>query len=227
MSFIVIEGTDGSGKGTQTKKLIDRLQSEGKQVETISFPQYGKPSAAMVEEYLHGKLGTSQEVGPYRASMLFAIDRYGAKQQIEKWLSEGKTVIADRYVGSNMAHQGGKMSNEQERQSYFSWNYTLEYETFGIPKPDINIILHMSAATSFRLIEEKQSRAYLKGKERDMHEADINHLIQAEQTYLSLAKTFDDFTVIECENENNLRTIDDIHDEIYTLVLGYMTKNMR
>lgn len=199
----MIEGTDGSGKGTQTELLVKKLQDDNRQVEQISFPQYGQRSAAMVEDYLNGKFGTAVEVGPYRASILYAIDRYAASPQIKKWLKEDRIVIANRYVASNMGHQGGKITNQKDRQEYFKWNYELEYDIFGIPKPDLNIILHVTPEISQRLVDNKEDRDYLNGKKRDIHEDDLDHLQAAEKTYLEIAKIYPEFKIIECVDKNN------------------------
>ncbi len=107
--FIVIEGLDGSGKSTQSKLLTQYLRKEGYKVEKIDFPQHGEKSAGLVDEYLNGKYGSSEEVGPYRASVFYACDRYDASFKIRKWLKEGKIVVSDRYVASNVGHQGGKI----------------------------------------------------------------------------------------------------------------------
>jgi len=119
----MIEGTDGSGKTLQTEMLLKRLEKEGKNVEQISFPQYGEPSASLVEDYLNGKFGSAKEVGSQRASILFAVDRFAAAPKIRAWIDAGKIVIANRYVASNMGHQGGKIENDEEREKYFQWNY--------------------------------------------------------------------------------------------------------
>ena len=110
--FILIEGTDGSGKTLQTKILVKRLKKLGHKVQEISFPRYGNKSSALVEDYLNGKFGSAREVGPYRASVFYALDRYAASFDIKKWLKQGKIVVCNRYVGSNLAHQGGKIENK-------------------------------------------------------------------------------------------------------------------
>ncbi|MEK7097993.1 MAG: thymidylate kinase, partial [Patescibacteria group bacterium] len=130
--FIVIDGTDGSGKTTQLGLLAERLKNLGHLVEIADFPQYNTKSAGLVEEYLSGKYGSADEVGPYRASIFYACDRYDASFKIRKWLEEGKIVISNRYVTANMGHQGGKIDGEKERKEYFDWLYNLEYETFSI-----------------------------------------------------------------------------------------------
>src|SRR4030042_2267814 len=135
--FIVFEGLDGSGKSTQSKLLVNHFKKERHKTIKIDFPQYGTRVAGLVEEYLNGKYGGSEEVGPYRAAIFYACDRYDASFKIKKWLKEGKIVIANRYVTANMGHQGGKIANPLERKNYFSWLYELEYEIFNIPKPDL------------------------------------------------------------------------------------------
>lgn len=216
--FIMLEGTDGSGKTTQTELLVDRLKKEGNQVESISFPQYGQRSAAMVEDYLNGMFGTAEDVGPYRASILYAIDRYAAAPKIRAWLGEGAIVVANRYIASNMGHQGGKIADPAERQKFFDWNYHLEYTIFNIPKPDVSIILHMPAETAQRLVDKKGAREYLHGKKRDIHEDDLGHLRRAEAAYLDMVKRFPDFQLVECTKDGALMPREAVHEEVWKAV---------
>lgn len=213
--LIVIDGTDGSGKGTQTEILIKRLQENGYNVATTDFPQYGKKSAGPIEEYLNGKYGTATEVGPYRASILYAIDRYDASFLMKQWLNEGKIIVSNRYVSANMGHQGAKITNMDERKKYLDWLYNLEYTIFEIPKPDMNLILHVDSNIAFDLISKKEDRGYLDGKKRDIHEADIDHLKKAEQVYLDIATRFSDFTLIECSPNGILYDREKISDLIW------------
>lgn len=214
--LIVIDGTDGSGKATQTQLLAQRLRDHGYQVEIADFPQYGKKSAGLVEEYLNGKYGTAEQVGPYRASLFYACDRYDASFQINDWLKQGKIVIANRYVSANMGHQGGKIADDQTRQQFFNWLYNLEYEIFRIPKPDLNIILHVDASLAQQMVDNKETRNYiLNGAKRDIHEKDINHLRQAEKIYLEIAKTFPDFYLIECCQNRQIMTREEISNLIW------------
>ncbi|PIT86694.1 MAG: dTMP kinase [Candidatus Magasanikbacteria bacterium CG10_big_fil_rev_8_21_14_0_10_43_6] len=213
--FIMLEGTDGSGKTTQTDLLVKRLQQEHIPVEQISFPQYGEKSAAMVEAYLNGTFGTAEDVGPYRASIFYAVDRYAASEKIKAWLAAGKVVIANRYVASNMAHQGGKIKDPEARKTYLDWNYQLEYRIFQIPKPDINIILHVTPDISQSLVDKKEARAYLNGKKRDIHEDDINHLKDAEQAYIDIANNYPEFTLIECVDADKLLPVEVIQEKIW------------
>lgn len=219
----MIEGTDGSGKSLQTNFLVERLKKEGKDVEQISFPRYGERSATMVEDYLiHGKFGSPKEVGPYRASIFYAIDRYAATPQISAWLNEGKIVIANRYVASNMGHQGGKIYDEKEREKYFNWNYDLEYNIFQIPKPDVNIILHVTPEISQKLVDKKETRDFLAGKKRDLHEDDLDHLKDAETAYLHIARLYPEFKLIECIKNEEILPPEQIHAIIWEEVQPHL-----
>jgi dTMP kinase len=143
--FIAIEGTDGSGKGTQFKKLVERLTSKGHDVATFDFPQYDEPSSYFVKQYLNGEYGTTEEVGPYTGSLFYALDRYEASTKIRKALDEGKVVITNRFTGSNMAHQGTKFHSAEERRGYFIWLDNLEFQMLKIPRPDYNFVLRVPA----------------------------------------------------------------------------------
>jgi len=222
--LIVLEGLDGSGKSTQVKLLIKHLKDEGYKVETIDFPRHGEKPAWLVDEYLRGKYGTAREVGPYCASIFYACDRYDAGFKIRKWLKEGKIVVADRYLASNIGHQGGKLKNKKERKKYFDWLYNLEYGILKIPKPDYNFILKTSAAFSLKLAnkitdKEKKARrkAYLgKSEKKDIHEKDAKHLENTLKSYLQAAKQFPrDFRVIECIKNGKLLPPETIHQKIW------------
>ncbi len=211
--FIVIEGTDGTGKATQTQKLVEYLKREGKLVEMFDFPQYGQPSCHFVENYLNGKYG--ENINPYAASLFFALDRHDAGGRIKQALAEGKIVVSNRYVTSNMGHQGGNIEDPKKRQDYFKWNEDIEYNILGIPRPDLNIILHIPAAIAQQLVDQKGSRAYVGGQKRDLLEKDLGHLQRAEQVYLEMTKLFPkNFTLISCMNGDKLMSIDEVHAKI-------------
>ena len=216
--FIVIDGTDGSGKATQTKLLVKRLKKEGLKVKIADFPQYGKKSAGLVENYLNGQYGTANEVGPYRASIFYACDRYDASFKIKKWLDDGCIVISNRYVTANMGHQGGKITNKKNREKYFKWLYGLEYDIFEIPKPDVNIILHVDAAVAQKLVDSKNERAYIKNGKRDIHENDLKHLRNAEKVYIGIGKTFPNFKFIECTKNDNIMSREEISELVWDKV---------
>ena len=207
--FIVIDGTDGSGKATQTELLAQRMRRAGFEVEIADFPQYNTKSAGLVEEYLSGKYGSPEEVGPYRASIFYAADRYDASFKIKRWLNQGKIVISNRYVTANMGHQGGKIDNPLARKHFFDWLYQLEYEIFNIPKPDLNIILYVPAEISQKLANERKKQDWA-GKTKDIHEESLDHLKKAEQTYLEIARSFPDFSLIECTKNDYIKSREQI-----------------
>lgn len=225
--FFVFEGIDGCGKATQTKLLAEFFVKKGYKVEKIDFPQHGERSSAMVDDYLNGKYGSSEEVGPYVASIFYAQDRYDASFKIKKWLAEGKIVVSDRYLVSNIGHQGGKIKNKKDWKKYVNWLYNLEYNIFKIPKPDYTFILKTSAEFSLKLahkITDKAKRerrkSYLgSSKKQDIHEKDKSHLSNALNSYLMAAKEFPrDFKVIECLDSGNLLSPEIINQKIIKVV---------
>jgi len=215
--FIVIEGTDGTGKATQTAKLVEYLKSKGKPVAVFDFPQYGQPSCYFVEKYLNG--GYGKDVNPRAASLFYALDRFEASTKIKQALEEGKIVVSNRYVASNMGHQGGNIEDQKKRQEYFKWNDEIEYGILGIPRPDLNIILWVPAETAQKLVDQKAKREYLKGGKRDLLEKDLAHLKRAEQVYLEITKLFPEhFTLISCMDGDRLMTVEEIHAKIVSIV---------
>lgn len=217
MTFIVLDGTDGSGKATQTKLLVDRLRDEGYKVEVADFPQYGQKSAALVEEYLNGKFGTAEEVGPYRASIFYASDRYAASEKIKGWIKEGKIVVANRYVSSNMGHQAGKIKGKEKRDKFLEWLQDLEYNIFQIPKPDFTILLFVPPKIGQKLVDKKGYRDYVGGEKKDIHENDINHLTDAAEAYRYVWDKYG-WTIIDCAPKDKIRTKEDIHREVWSKV---------
>ncbi len=218
-AFVVIDGIDGTGKGTQHEILLSRASSHGCEVAEFDFPQYGETSAYFVEQYLNGEFGSEEEVGPYRASTFFALDRFAASSNIQSELEAGKLVIANRYVGSNMAHQGGKISDSEERAKYFAWLDEYEFTILGIPRPDRNIVLHIPAAVASKLIEDKEDRDYLNGKSMDIHEASQDHLKRSEEVYFQLCELFpDQYTLIECMDGEQVMTKEEINDLIWQVI---------
>ncbi len=213
--FIVLEGADGSGKGTQFKILAERLRAAGHEVEIFDFPRYDKESSHFVKQYLNGAYGPATSVSPYVASMFFALDRYEAGPEIAQALEQGKIVLSNRYVGSNMAHQGAKFSKSAERRGFFMWADNLEYEVLGIPRPTRNLFLKVPAEISFELIKGKARRSYT-AESHDEHEADINHLRQSVAAYELLCVLFPkDFKAINCVKAGRIRSIPEISDMIW------------
>lgn len=212
--LIVIDGTDGSGKGTQVALLIKRLKKEGHKTYLVDFPQYGKKSAGPVEELLNGKYGF---LNPYASSLLYAVDRLDASFGIHKALAEGKVVVANRYTTANAGHQGAKIDGRAARAKFFKWLEELEFTLVGLPRPTITLLLHVPAAVAYKLIgkKDKSTRSYIKGKKRDFAEKDRHHLKRAEETYLEIAKLFPKVKVLECVEQKQLLSPELVHEKIW------------
>lgn len=217
--FIVIEGTDGSGKTTQTALLKETLLNNDYNVEHIKFPQYGNKAAGAIEEYLAGNYG---QVNPYAASVLYAVDRFDASFKIRELLDAGKIIICERYVTSNAGHQGANIENPDERIKYFKWLDNLEYSIFKIPKPDLNIILHIPADKTYELVQERAKKEDIK---YDLLEKDLEHLKRAEQVYLEIAKLFPNTKLVECMGDGELLKPHQIHNKVWELVRRIALKN--
>lgn len=213
--FIVIEGSDGSGKGTQFKIIGDRLKEQGHEVATYDFPQYDQESSYFVREYLNGKYGDANELGAYVPSLFFALDRFQASQSIKKDLEAGKIVLSNRLTGANLAHQGQKIDDEAEKTKYYDWLYDLEFNILDIPKPDINIVLLVPAEIAQKLVDKKTARTYT-DKKRDIHEADLNHLERSVAAYKKLCEQFpEQFIAIEGVQGDILLPIPEVTELIW------------
>lgn len=220
--FIVIEGTDGSGKGTQFALLAKRLQEQGYDVATFDFPQYDKESSYFVRQYLNGHYGTAEEVGPYTGSLFYALDRYEAAANIRQALSEGKVVLANRFTGSNMAHQGTKFNNHEERRGYFIWLDNLEFVMLKVPRPDKSFVLRVPADIAQQLVDQKEARSYT-DKKRDLHEADLSHLQRAVEVYDDMCQLFPrDFQRIDCVRSGSLLSIEAVSDLLWETVVPFL-----
>ncbi len=215
--FIVIEGTDCSGKETQSKLLVESLTNQNKKAVYLTFPNYNSPTGKIIggpylgkEEICKSyfKEGASH-VDAKVASLYFAADRYYNLQQIIDYLNKDYIVIMDRYVSSNMAHQGGKIKDKEKRYEMYQWLEKLEYELLGLIKPDITIFLHMPSEYTKDL---KKNRISL-----DEHEKDEEHLKQAELAYLELKDKYN-FITIDCVENNKIKTIEEIHNEILNVI---------
>ena len=218
--FLAIEGGDGSGKNTQTKILTEYLKSIGKNVHTVAFPRHGEFSSYYADQYLNGAYGGVNEVHADLASLPYAFDRFAASKEIRDMIEDPNGfVIADRYVASNLAHQGTKFDNKKERIAYYERMMKTEYEVLGIPVPDINIILLVPSDISQKNIDKKEVRSYTTLK-RDIHEADAHHLDKAKANYEELARLYPDkFKAIDCMNtDGNMRSIEDIQTDIQKLL---------
>ncbi|MFA5917120.1 MAG: thymidylate kinase [Candidatus Gracilibacteria bacterium] len=208
--FIVLEGIDGSGKGTQTLLLKEKLEKSGKKVKLIDYPRYGKKGAIFVEKYLNGKYG--KDVSAKTASLFYALDRFDSSFKLKKEYNKYDYILSNRYVSSNMIHQAGKIieqfkdekKREKEVNKFLDWLIELEFGILGIPKPDKIIFLDVNPVVANKLVEKKEKRKYIKGdKNKDIHEDDENHLKNAYETAKNIAKKYD-WTVIDCVKDDEI-----------------------
>lgn len=222
--IIVIEGTDGSGKQTQTKILKEKLEKEGYKVFTVSFPKYDSPSSAAVQMYLNGQIRENpREISPKAAATFYAVDRYITyKTLIEPVYNAKNTVILfDRYVASNIIHQGAKVieenpAAEDELKTFISWLDNFEHGDLKIPKADITIFLNVPVETTIELRKNRANKI-TGGEKQDIHERDNSHLINASKAG-NIAGRLLDWHIIECVEDGKMRTIEDIGNEIFDTI---------
>jgi len=184
--FIVLEGIDGSGKRTQLEMLARALTARSVDFAQISFPRYDGFFGKLVARFLNGEFGPLNAVDPHFSALLYASDRLEAKAEMEEHLAAGRTLIADRYIGSNLAHQGARVPRAK-RPAFLAWLKQLEYEINALPPEDLVIYLHVPAAAAQQMVGKKSTRGYTK-KKRDIQESNLAHLEAASQVYDELAR---------------------------------------
>lgn len=221
--IFVIEGIDGSGKQTQSQRIYDRLINEGKQVFKTSFPAYDNQSSGPVKEYLSGAISSDpNEISAKAASLFYAVDRYiSYKERIEKFYKDDSTIILfDRYVSSNLLHQGGKIlaktNSYSDLDEFIDWIEQREFGDLELPKPTCVFFLYIPVEFSLNLMRERKNKFSNEDK-KDIHESDENHLVNAANSGLYVAKKLG-WNVIECVKDGKLRSIADINDEIYKII---------
>lgn len=216
--LIIIEsGSDGSGKATQTKLLFERLLKEGHKIRNITFPNYKSESSSLVKMYLKGDFGDKpDEVNPYATSTFFAVDRYASfKTDWEDFYNDGGIIISDRYTTSNMVHQAVKM-DEAQRDEFLDWLYDLEFNLYGLPVPDSVVFLDLHPSSSQKLMKNRLNK--ITGEAlKDIHENDIDYLRRSYEHSLHVVKKYD-WTRVPCNNGNQIRSIKEIHENIYKVV---------
>ena len=213
--LIVIEGTDGSGKSTQFKRLTEHLQQSGQDFRTLVFPRYSEPSSALIRMYLGGEFGTNpSDVNAYAASSFYAVDRYASyKQDWGKWYEEGGLIVSDRYTTSNAVHQTAKEPKEKQSE-FLKWLYEFEYDRLGLPRPDLTIYLDVPTAFTEKLMRQREQQT---NTQADIHEQDMSYLATCRETGRAAAR-FYGWHIIDCVRDGQMRSIDDIHNEIFALV---------
>ncbi len=216
--LIVIDGTDGSGKATQTALLMRHLKKDGYTVKVVDFPEYYENFfGAFIGHCLSEQYYNFVKTHPKIASVLYAADRWESKDKIAKWLASGYVVIANRYASANQIHQGGKIADAKKRAEYLKWLDEMEYKVFKIPKPDIVFYLSLPIPLVLDLIKERnkaKSRTYL-GTKSDVHEKDRNFLENSRKSALWLAKREKSWIKIECASKGEMLSRSDIHEMIY------------
>lgn len=204
--LIVIDGIDGSGKTTQIEFLKQYLASQGLALQVISFPRYeDNLYGRLVKRYLEGEFGSIKDVNPYLMALAYAGDRALAKDQIKDWLQSGKLVIANRYVSASKAHLGANWP-EEKREEFMNWLDELEYKTNGMPKEDLTILLNVDPKVGQKNVADKH--------QPDIHEENLRHLEEANKIYLELSKKEKNWVVINCMINGQMRSMEDIHQEI-------------
>lgn len=215
--LITIEAGDGSGKATQTKALYDRLLAEGYQVLKVEYPDYQSESSTLVRMYLGGEFGQQAEnVSAYGASAFFAVDRYAS--YLLKWrqaYESGWIILADRYTTSNMVHQAVKLKDSAEREEFLTWLWDFEFGRLQLPVPDRVIYLDMPPEISDRLINSRAAKD--SSRQKDIHEKDTSYLHHCHRAYNEVAEKYG-WVKISCAQQGNLRTVQDIHEDVYQAV---------
>ena len=202
--FIVLEGLDGAGKSTQIKLLRQMVEASGRECEYLHFPRFDAPVYGdMIARFLRGEFGSVEQVNPYLVALLYAGDRADAAQQINKWLSEGKCVIVDRYVYSNVGYQCAKVESAEEHERLKEWILHTEFEEFKIPRPTLSLFLDVPFGfTEAKLTSQREGddRNYLGGAQ-DIHEKSLDLQRKVREVYLEAAAKEADFRVVDCSNE--------------------------
>ena len=223
--LFVIDGTDGSGKQTQLQKLEERLTKEKIEYKTVSFPNYDSPSSSLVKMYLSGEFGEDpKKISPYIASTFYAADRYATFQKgYKEYYEKGGIILADRYTTANMVHQAGKIKDKEERKKFLDWLWDFEFHLYGLPVPTKAFFLNMPPDYAFKLMENRKNK-FTKEEKKDIHERNKEHIMESYQAACELIEPYKWYEV-KCVKDNQIRTVEDIHEEIYREVKRYIGSN--
>ncbi len=210
--LIVIEGTDGSGKSTQFKLLTSRLEAENHTFQKLVFPQYAEPSSALIRMYLGGEFGSNpSDVNAYAASTFYAVDRYASFKKVwGSWYDQGGLIVSDRYTTSNAVHQASKEPVDRQPE-FLKWLYDLEYTKLGLPCPDLVIYLDVPTDFTEAMMRRREADT---NTHADIHEQDMTYLATCRRTGKAAAEYYG-WTLIQCVQNGKMRSIEDIHEEIY------------
>jgi dTMP kinase len=213
----VLEGIDGAGKGTQAGRLAETAVAAGRTVASFSFPLYDdNPFSRAIGQYLNGELGALDDVHPALSALLYACDRFHARPELERAIAERDLVVCDRYVGSNLAHQGSQLAGA-ERERLLEWLLEVEYGEFRLPKPDLVVLLDAHPKLARELVAKKGARSYT-SLEADILESDEAHGDASREIYLELARRDDWHVVGTAREDGRVRGIDEIAADIWAAV---------
>lgn len=223
--LFIIEGLDGSGKETQTKKLYDRLKDDFN-IKKVEFPNYKSDSSALVKMYLNGDFGDkAEDVDAYISSTFYAVDRYASyKTEWEDFYLNGGIVLADRYTSSNMIHQASKIEDKKEQEKYLDWLDDLEFNMYGLPRPTKVIFIDMPPEYSQQLMKKRDNKITGQAK-KDIHECNAEYLEKSYHNAMDIVKAYN-WPIINCVKDGKLLTIDQIHDKIYNEVKKSLCKDV-
>ena len=217
--LIVLDGTDGSGKATQTRLLVARLKAAGHRVKTLDFPQYEKNFfGGLIGRCLAGDYGDFIALDPHIASVLYAADRFESKTAIERWLKTGNTIVLDRYVSANQIHQGGKIHDAKKQKEFLGWLDHMEHGVFDLPRPDMIIYLDVPVEVSQKLLgqeEQQRKKMYLKKGQRDLAEMNPKHLEESRLGALKLVKKLNQWSRIDCAKRGELLSREVIAEKVW------------
>ncbi len=215
--LIVIEGTDGSGKSTQFRRVKEHLEADQIAFRHIVFPRYWEESSSLIRMYLGGQFGNKPtDVNAYTASTFYAVDRFASyKMDWGQWYEDGGVVLSDRYTTSNAVHQASKEAPEN-RDAFLHWLYDFEYNKMGLPRPDLIIYLDVPTDFTEKLLRQREADTNTKA---DIHEKDMQYLTTCREMGRAAANYYG-WQIVSCVKDGQMRSIEDIHEEIYALVKG-------
>jgi len=223
-TYIAIEGTDGSGKKTQVKKLYDYLKRKGYECLIISFPNYDSLSSGPVRMYLGGEFGDKADCfDAYQASVMYAVDRMCTMKQLLSSLEKETIIIFDRYTQSNMIHQAGKIRDEHRVDEFLEWLECLEFDLLRLPRPDKTIFLDVPVELSYKITTAREQMKIGEAWSYDIHERDKRHLVDSYLAGKYVAQK-QEWEVINCVASGELKPIDDIHELIKKAVKPILKK---
>lgn len=224
--LFIIEGLDGSGKETQTKRLYERLKKENIDIRKVEYPNYKSNSSALVKMYLNGDFGKNVgDVNAYISSTFFAVDRYASyKTEWEDFYIKGGIVLADRYTTSNMIHQASKIEDKKEQERFLKWLEDLEFDMYGLPRPTSVIFLDMPPKYSKELMRDRDNKITGQSK-KDIHESDFEYLKKSYSNAMDIVKSYK-WPIITCVENEKILSIDEIHEKIYKEVKKGLIKEV-